>query len=177
MAEKNGEIKKNNEDGSIEISEKIPANIIEKIPMVLKILEDFENVHKIEGKKISKNYFSGPLPPQVLENLTNEQKDKIIEDMVKSKERQYELQKNFIENITGDKKNSRLYNLIKIIFISLFVFGIYIFSVFTKTSALLKDFLPYIMMAFGGGGIALIYLKTKKENKDSEIVEDIIDDE
>jgi len=154
-----------------EISEKIPAHLIKKIPLILKIIEDYEKDGLVHRKYRGERYFSGPLPPQVLEDLTEEQKNKIIDDMINSKNKHIDFQRDLLNNISKDKKNYRLFNIFKLIFISLFIGGIFIFSVLSNSKDTLKDFLPYIMMAFGGGGIALIYISSKKKKEKKEIEE------
>jgi len=169
---------KNNEKQKdiVEIREKIPAHLIEKIPLILKIFEDYERDGLVKTNIKSRSFFAGPLPPQILDNLNEEQKNKIIDDMINSKNKHHEFQKDLLNHISDDKKNSRLYSILKIVFISLFIGGIFIFSVFTKSSDILKDFLPYIMMAFGGGGIALIYISSKKK-KDKKDINEFIDND
>lgn len=133
--------------------EKIPSELVKNIP---------EIIHLLESNIISrKSSYEGPLPIQILENLSDKQRDKIIDDMIETNKRQFVFQDSFLKEMKEEKKEKRKHELIKMVFFALLVAGIYVFSVITQTSNILKDFLPYFLSAFGGGGIAVIYLYPK----------------
>jgi len=146
------------EEDKKEVLRTSPQEMAKMIELVNAIKESglFE-----ENKEISQA-FSGPLPPQVLNNLTSEQSDKIINDMVSSNQKSLDNQSKLMEKVFEDAKQSRVHKRIIIIISVLAGLGIISLLIFTKNNELLENLIG-IGFAFLAGGGVFYNLSPKKK--------------
>ena len=112
--------------------------------------------------------FSGPLPPQILDNLSPEQSDKIIDDMIFTNRKSIENQSKLMESVFQNEKEIRKHRRV-FFFAGLFGgLGLIVFLVLTSNLPLLEKLLE-LGLAFvaGGGLIGFLSKKPKDESKKS----------
>lgn len=139
---------------------KLNSSLFQLVDAIQKLDQSGISEMVMEGQK----HYKGPLPLQVLEKLDKEQCDKIIDDMIQTKQKNMDNQAKFMDAVFKDQKLERLYDTIKYIFTATLGLGIFLTLVFTDNVSVLKEYLPYLFAFMGGSGLVL-YNVSKKKNK------------
>lgn len=123
---------------------------IRGIPSIMKELNS--------GMEIEQQ-FSGPLPLEVLQNLTSEQRDKLVNSFVNQETREHEANMKTLELISN--KNNQSYNLQKLsLFLGIPGFLILIaICLFTNNKDILLDIIKIFVGFIGGIGFGKIINK------------------
>lgn len=109
--------------------------------------------------------FSGPLPPQVINNLTPEQKDKLIDDMVNTKQREQDNERDFIR-VSADLKKDDNNKKQKRFYVTSIVIVIIFAGVLYKDQLnFIKEFVPLVAIAIGGYGFGTSRPSKKQDDE------------
>ena len=85
-----------------------------------------------------KNY-SGPLPAEVLANLTVEQGDRLIDDLIETKRLRLETQKDFMKNVFSDNQSERNHSTFRYVFTLLVLVALFLVLLLTGNVDVVKE--------------------------------------
>jgi hypothetical protein len=160
------------DDDSIEVEERIPTKVLNRLPDLTRVLERLDESGLGDVLINGESRYSGPLPKQVVDNLDTEQRTKLIDDYIETKDHNRKMQKLMAENYFKDNESERKIGKFRLVFLTLTIVGVFLSLVFTGNEDTFLKLLPYAGLAIGGSGITIIYLqkdfRKKKENTPPE---------
>jgi len=131
---------------------------VEKIPNL---------INKLNRNMEIQRQFSGPLPLQVLDNLTEEQREKLLNNFINQETKEHEANMKTLDMI---RENNIENKKIKKILIYMGIPGFLILSamcMFSGNKDILFEFIKLISVFLGGSGATALYYE-KKNRSDKE---------
>lgn len=128
---------------------------VEKIP---------DLINKLNRNMEIQRHFSGPLPLQVLDNLTEEQRDKLLNNFINKDTKEHEANMKTLDMI---RENNVENKKIKKILIYTGMPSFLILSamcIFSGNKDILFEFIKFISVFLGGSGAAALYYENKNRS-------------
>ncbi len=125
-----------------------------------------ENIPEIMAQltqtQMSRSEFSGPLPQEVLRNLTKEDKEKLINNYIDQEAKDYQKELLMIKNSTEITKDRDRKIFIVSILGMMFFLVLVALCLFTGNKEILIDILKIFVGFLGGTGFGF-YIRSKKD--------------
>ncbi len=119
------------------------------------------------GIKSKMTSWSGPLPPQIIDKISDETANEMVKSLCRRQERQDDIVEKLIQSKENSAKRSDHVKLILTLGSMCFILLLSIVSLFFNKLELIKDIFQILGYISGGSGIAYIIIKNK-DTKESE---------